>query len=224
MYQQWHIVRRLRVDRTFARSDTAPMQKIASYPSPQKRALMRRSCATAYWGAGVTLAVHGLLALAFLHPVQNPSLVPHAPGPALDVTLVAAPVYPHTLGPEQALALTSAAEPVLIAVPLRDELHYYFPHELDRQLIVLRDHSGDADIALHEAVVMHLFVDVVGKVAAIVFDGELPGAQQEQLRAAFMSMEFLPGMKQGNAVPSRLKIVISAILAPPAGGSEVLQD
>ena len=98
---------------------------------------------------------------------------------------------------------------------MREELHYYFPEELDRQLIVLRDHSGEAEIDLPADVVMNLFVDVLGHVVAISFDGEAPAPDlQAQLRKAFMSMEFLPGMKQGQPVPARIRIGIAPLLTP----------
>lgn len=181
---------------------------------------MHRPRTTAYWGLGVTLALHVLLGLFFLGTAQTTTTAARQPGAALQVTLVAQAPPQQSSGPEQpvSVAMPAMAPP---GAPVREQLHYYFPHELDRQLIVLRDRTGEADIALLQPVVMHLFVDSDGRVAAVSFDGDPPHAAQQQLRAAFMTMEFMPGLKQGKAVPSRLKIVISADMVPAEAGSEI---
>lgn len=176
------------------------------------------------WGLGLTAAMHALLWLAVAQGSKQPQAARPSTGPALTVVLAATPPAPRQAGPVQELSAPLAApEPIALPeVPLREDLYYYFPQELDRQLIVLRDRSGEADIELTAPVVMHLFVDLYGKVSAISFEGEAPpAALQEQLRAAFMTMEFLPGLKDGFAVPARLKIAISRSLPPSGAGSEV---
>lgn len=172
------------------------------------------------WGLGATAAVHALLWLALVHEPVQTSAASAGKAPALAVILSAArPTAPA--GPSEPAAAESAPQPpALPVVPLREDLYYYFPQELERQLIVLRDHTGEADIVLRQQVVMHLFVNVDGKVGAISFEEPAPSARlQEQLRTVFMQMEFLPGMKDGMAVPSRIKIAIAATV--PAGGDEV---
>lgn len=92
----------------------------------------------------------------------------------------------------------------------RADVYYYFPHELERELAVLVDRSGEADIALEREVTLQLFVDLDGRVAAITFEGEPPApALAAQVRSAFATMEFSPGMRAGVAVPARIKIVIA---------------
>eukprot|EP01041_Mallomonas_annulata_P019895 gene19895-39444_t len=116
------------------------------------------------------------------------------------------------MGADEAEAATPApAEaPAEADASARAELYYFFPHELERELIVLRDRSGDVDIALPVEVHMHVFVGMDGKVASISFEGEPPApALAAQLEAAFGTMEFMPGMRQGKAVPARIKIVIA---------------
>lgn len=175
------------------------------------------------WGLGLTAAIHALLWLVLAQGSKQPQAARAPTGPVLTVVLTAAPPAPRQAGPVREPAVPFATpEPIALpAVPLREDLYYYFPQELDRQLIVLRDRSGEADIDLTSSVVMHLFVDLYGKVSAISFESEAPAALQAQLRAAFMTMEFLPGMKDGNAVPARIKIAISATLPAPRAGSEV---
>lgn len=169
------------------------------------------------WGLAVSAAIHGLLWFAFVR-ASEPASAPQAnPGRVMTVALVAPP-KPATAAaqPDQPEPEAPAEEaPAVDAQAVREELHYYFPEELERQLIVLRDRSGEAEIDLPAEVVMNLFVDVQGRVVGLTFDGEPPSAAlQEQLRKAFMSMEFMPGMKHGLPVPSRMKIVIAPLLVP----------
>jgi hypothetical protein len=169
------------------------------------------------WGLALTIAVHGLLWFTFMRGMQRPRTPQPDPGGVMTVALVAPPAKPQPAEPGKAEEAPDAPEaaPETPAEPVREEVHYYFPEELERKLIVLRDHSSDVEIDLPSDVTMHLFVDVLGRVVAITFEGKPPPpAVQEQLRAAFMSMEFLPGMKQGQAVPSRMKIGITAVSVP----------
>ena len=176
------------------------------------------------WGLALTAAMHALLWLLFMRAIQQPHAPQPQPGNVLTVALLSAPAAaaatPDTSAeqPEPALAPPQAA-----AEPVREELHYYFPQELDRQLIVLHDHSGEVEIDLPFDVVMDLFVDVLGHVVAVSFDGQAPApALQAQLRNAFMSMEFMPGMKQGQPVPARIRIGIAPLRTPaPAAPSEI---
>lgn len=173
------------------------------------------------WGLALTAAVHALLLLAFLRGMQQPRTPSPDPGGVLTVALLSPPApAPASAAGDAEPEQPAEAAPETAADAVREEVHYYFPDELDRQLIVLRDRSGEAEIDLPSEVVMHLFVDVLGQVVAITFEGEqLAPALQEQLRRAFMTMEFVPGMKQGRPVPSRIKIGIARLLtpAPPAG-------
>ena len=177
------------------------------------------------WGLTLTAVIHALLWLLFLGGIQQPRPPQPQPGKVLTVALLAPPA-PAPAMPQAGPAPSEpvAPPPQAAAAPVREELHYYFPEELDRQLIVLRDHSGDAEIDLPFDVVMDLFVDVLGHVVAIRFDGEAPAPElQAQLRKAFMSMEFMPGIKQGQPVPARIRIGIAPLLtpAPPAPLSEI---
>lgn len=179
------------------------------------------------WGLALTAAIHVLLWLGLVHGARLPQAARAHGAPSLTMVLPAPPPTPVTAGPVRELAAVLARPPeaALPEVPLREDLYYYFPQELDQQLIVLRDRSSEADIELATPVVMHLFVDTAGRVAAISFEGEAPrAALQAQLRAAFMTMEFLPGMKDGKAVPSRIKIAITASSGPDGAGEEVSGD
>lgn len=175
------------------------------------------------WGLALTAAIHGLLWLLFMHGIEQPRPPSPDPGGVLTVAMVSPPSPSPTQAGEAPLAAEPEQSPEQAAAAVREELHYYFPEELERQLIVLRDRSGEAEIDLPAEVVMHLFIDVQGRVVAITFDGEeLAPALQEQLRKAFMTMEFLPGMKQGKLVPSRIKIGIAPLLEAPApAGNQV---
>lgn len=176
------------------------------------------------WGLVLSAAVHGLLWLLFVRGVAHPPRPQARPGAVLTVALLAppAPAPAAAATAPEAAPETLPPVPEVAAEPVREEIHYYFPEELERQLIVLRDHSGEAEIDLPDNVIMNLFVDVSGHVAAITFDGDAPDpALQAKLRQAFMSMEFMPGMKQGRPVPARIKIGIAPLLVPPAPRSEI---
>lgn len=174
---------------------------------------MRRTTRLAC-GLALSAAVHlGLLLALGLSPGRA---LEAAPGRVMQLIVVAprartpvatmAPALP-AIAPAPPAPATPPPEP---EAPARADLYYFFPQELDRELIVLRDRSGDVDIALPTEVSMHVFVGIDGKVAAISFDGEPPApALADALKTAFGSMEFMPGMRQGNAVPSRIKIVIA---------------
>ncbi len=121
--------------------------------------------------------------------------------------------------PAPADAPASAAASAHIAAasaatrPARPALHFYSPEELEREPIVLRDRSGDAGITLASRLVLQLFIDAEGRVVAVRFEGTPPPlALARQLRAAFGSIEFLPGLLHGRPVPARLRIE----LLPPA--------
>jgi hypothetical protein len=172
------------------------------------------------WGLALTAAIHALLCFAFVRGMQRS----RTPQPDLGAVLTVALVTPPPRPPAPAAAGAApppepapAPAPQAPAEPVREEVHYYFPEELERPLIVLRDHTSEVEIDLPEDAAMNLFVDVQGHVVAVTFEGKAPAPEvQEQLRKAFMSMEFLPGMKQGKAVPSRIKIGITPLGAPPA--------
>lgn len=172
------------------------------------------------WGLALTVAVHVLLALALMLALRAPRPPQSDAGAVLTVALAPAPARalpappaPSELAPAALPELPLPAE--LRSEAVREETHYYFPEELERQLIVLRDRSGEAEIDLPGDVVMHLFVDAQGRVVSITFEDVAPSpALQEQLRAAFMTMEFLPGLRGGRPVPSRIKIGIAPL--PPA--------
>lgn len=173
--------------------------------------------ARSYAAVGLTAAVHVLLWLALVQGARQ-SVAPAAaralaPQSVMTVALVApAAPPPAPAFPAQASS-PPVPEPVVapVAEPEaeRDALYYYLPQELDRELMVLIDRSDETDITLPHEVIMHLLVAPSGKVAELVFEGAVPPAIQAQLRAAFMTMEFLPGLKGGQPVPARIKIVIA---------------
>lgn len=169
------------------------------------------------WGLALTVVIHALLWLGIAIGTDTVRAPDTDPGGVLSMALVAPPkpasaAEASVEAPADALPdLPEVADAPAEAV--REDVHYYFPEELERQLIVLRDRSGEAEIDLPADVVMNLFVDAQGRVVAITFDGEAPSPPlQEQLRAAFMSMEFMPGMRQGRPVPSRMRIGIAPLL------------
>lgn len=169
------------------------------------------------WGLSVAVVVHGLLLLAIMYGLEQPRTPSPDPGGVLTVALVTPPKPAPAQAGDAEPVEASEETPDSAADAVREEVHYHYPHELDRQLIVLRDQSADAEIDLPTEVVMHLFVDVQGRVVAITFEGEAPApALQDMLRRAFMTMEFVPGLKQGRAVPSRIKIGIAPLMMAPA--------
>lgn len=164
------------------------------------------------WGLLASAVVHGALWLSWKAAEQR-ELAPRGAlpaGPAVAM-LAAAPAPPAQYpAQDSAPPLPAPALPPLpevAAEPQRDAIRYYYPDELERQLILLRDGASDADVELPGSVIMHLFIDTEGKVADIAFEGgALPAALQDRLRAAFFKLEFVPGLKDGQPVPSRIKI------------------
>ena len=193
-------------------------------PTDQPTDQFNYARARSYAALGLTAAVHALLWMALVQGARQ-SVAPAAaralaPQSVMTVALVAQTAPPPAPAfPAQAISPPvpePVVEPVAEPEAERDALYYYFPQELDRELMVLIDRSDEADITLAHEVIMHLLVAPSGKVAELVFEGAVPQAIQAQLRAAFMTMEFLPGLKGGQPVPARIKIVI----APGAGVEE----
>ncbi len=167
-----------------------------------------------WWGLLATLAIHGLLwggwQLAGRH--ERPVGAALASGPVLQVRLLAAPRT-------TAAVSTAPADGAASAIPAseRDAIHYYYPDEVDRELIPRLDPTGDLAIDLPHPVVLHLFVDAQGRVNAVTIEeSALAPALQEQLRAAFMAMTFLPAMRGGQDVAARMRIEVAASVPPPA--------
>lgn len=175
------------------------------------------------WGMAASVALHAALLLSLLRQAEPPAL-DQRPSRVMAVQLLPAARAPVQAGAAQEEAAPEAEPGTPLAAeaadstppspasstPERTDIYYYFPEELDRQLIVLRDHTGDHEIVLDKEVVIHLFVDLSGKVASIGFEGEPAPEVQEKIRAAFRTMEFMPGLRKGQAVPSRIKIGIAA--------------
>ncbi len=159
--------------------------------------------------------LHALFWAALVYAPRQPLAPAARPGRVLTVALQAPTVRPAAAvaTPQLAELAVAPTEPLPVALPVepaRAALHYYLPHELDRELSTLIDHSDEAEIALERDVLMHLFVDADGKVSDVAFEGEPPAPEQAAaLRATFMRMEFLPGLKDGKPVPARLTIVIA---------------
>jgi hypothetical protein len=153
--------------------------------------------------------LHGLAAVALLAASAADPAPAAAPAPALAVRLVAVPA-----GSARGAA-NPAPGPAASASDARP--YFHFPHEVDRELIPLRDRSGDAGIELDRRVVMNLFVDANGRVADVSFEHRAPSMlMQARLRAAFASMEFLPAQKGGRGVAARIRIE----LLPNAPGDQ----
>lgn len=179
----------------------------------------------AAYGLALSVAVHAGLLLALVGALDRRA-PEAAAGRVMRVALVPPPqrAAASASAPEDAATLQDAplhvpdaapgAAPEAAGVPddaARDDIYYYFPHELERELMVVIDRTGEADIALPREMTLHLFVDLRGKVAGIAFEGEpLAPELEAAVRAAFITMEFTPGMRQGVPVPSRIKIVIAA--------------
>lgn len=168
-------------------------------------------------------AVAGLAAVALLHTIAAVALlaadtrqmVPQsADGNGILLLLPAPAAAAAASGRAAAGPGAPSAMPAT-----RPELRYYLPEELEREPIVLRDSSGDADIKLPASVVLQLFVDAGGKVVRVTVEGApLAPALERQLRAVFGSIEFLPGVKGGKPVPARLRIELSPGPGPAAAG------
>lgn len=174
--------------------------------------------ASVFWGLALTAAVHGALWLLVSHSGMRRQPLAAA-GPVLQVSMVPAANVPE---PVAALVppLADAVAPPLVEVPdlapetpeppKRDEIVYLAQEELDNKVVVLKDETGDADFEAPRGVVMHLFIDARGHVAVIRFAGTpIDAALEEKLRRAFMQLEFTPGIKDGHAVPSRIKIALT---------------
>lgn len=191
--------------------------------------LQYRQRSSARWGALATAAIHVLLwGVWQLAAWQNRTpAAPAAPGPVLEVQLLAGRAPPAAEVP--ALAAGPTAVPVMPSRAARDAVYYHLPEEVDRELILRRDPAADQAIALPRAVVLHLFVDAAGRVNNVtVEDGTLDPSLQEQLRAAFMQLVFLPAMKNGQLVAARMRIEVEAGSAPPSavgrsGDAEVIE-
>ena len=176
------------------------------------------------WALVASAAIHALLWGALMQAMQRraPPQVPGAPpAPPLQVRLVALPVpRPMTAAAPAPAPMPTESAPGAGMTPhakaaAREDIRYYDPDELERELILLRDRSADDGVAVLRGVVMQLFVDKGGRVVLIRFDGEaLPQAEQQRLRAAFMTLEFLPALRHGQPVPARIKIE----LLPDADG------
>ncbi|UUZ51075.1 hypothetical protein LP420_16850 [Massilia sp. B-10] len=105
------------------------------------------------------------------HGRQQPKhRISSAPGPAMQVQLVAAPVAPPVPDsmPDLAPAAPELTEPPPLpelppsAAPERDEVVYYVQDELDHKVVVLKDETGEAELDAPPGVVMHLFIDAYG--------------------------------------------------------------
>lgn len=161
------------------------------------------------WALVASGTIHALLWGALMLALQR-----HAPpqeaGALLQVRVVAAPTPRAKVEPATAAAVTATAGVATpAATPVREDIRYYEPEELERQLILLRDRSADDGLAVLHAVVMQLFVDQGGRVVLIRFEGTPPPqAEQQRLRAAFMTLEFLPALRHGQAVPARIRIAL----------------
>lgn len=179
---------------------------------------------TARWGLLATVAIHGLLWGGWKISAWQERLVsaPPVSGQVLQVQLVARP-RPAAL---PALAAPSMTAPPLIdvsptppAAPEKDAIHYYYPEEVDRELMPRLDPTGDLQIALPHPVVLHLFVDAQGRVNAVTIEAAPEGSVlsdevQDALRDAFMRMTFLPAKRQGQEVAARMRIEVAASEVP----------
>jgi hypothetical protein len=155
----------------------------------------------AAWRLAASVAIHALLCGAVLLAARREA-PPEMAGTPLQVRLLGA------AGGAQPGAPGLPARPAARAsAPVRAAIRYYAPDELERPLLLLRDRSGDDGVGVTRVVVMQLFVDVAGRVEALSFEGPpLPAAEQRRLRAAFMTLEFLPALRGGQAVPARIRI------------------
>jgi outer membrane biosynthesis protein TonB len=164
--------------------------------------------ATTVGGLALSAALHILAAWALLG-ADSHALRRDAPDQRAVLLLVPAPL-PASVSPP-ASAPAAAAPAQAEAQASRAAVRYYYPEELERELIVLRDRTGDAAISLPGTVILQLFVDAQGKVVLVRIEGAaLAPALARQLRAAFGAIEFLPGMKDGQPVPARLRIALTA--------------
>lgn len=164
---------------------------------------------SARWGILATVLLHGLLwaamKLAAWQEKRPTDQAPHQRVLAVRLLAPAAPV------PADVPAMPVPPVPAMPEVAAqRDAIHYYFPEEVDRELMLQRDRSDDRPIALPGPVVLHVFVDAGGRVNAVtVEDASLDPALQEQLRDAFMTLEFAPAQRRGRAVAARIRIEVS---------------
>lgn len=166
------------------------------------------------WGLLATVAIHGLLWGGWkLSTWQLRAVDAPAAGPVLQVRLIAPP-RPALSAALQAAPASGAPAPVPPGE--RDAIHYHFPEEVDRELLLRRDPTDELPIPLPRPVVLHLFVDAQGRVNAVtVEDRELAPALVMQLQEAFMQLLFLPAEKRGQAVAARIRIEVAAHEAAP---------
>jgi hypothetical protein len=175
--------------------------------------------AAVWWGLALTAVIHAALWLVVSLTGTTRHSISSAPA-AMAVRMVpaaAAPVaLPPAPGPEAALqALPPLTEPpppppLPAVAPDRDTVAYYEQDELEHKVVVLKDETGELELDAPRGVVMHLFIDTVGNVTTIRFEGsDLTATQREKLRDAFLRLKFTPGIKDGHAVPSRIKIALT---------------
>lgn len=173
--------------------------------------------AAVWWGLGLTAVVHAALWLLVSVADNTQHSISSAPA-VMAVRMVPAAAPPPALPPEPeatVAALPPLTEPpppppLPAVAPERDTVTYYPQDELEHKVVVLKDETGEAELDAPRGVIMHLFIDAGGSVTTIRFEGsELSMEQRERLRAAFLRLKFTPGIKDGRAVPSRIKIALT---------------
>lgn len=186
-----------------------------------------RQRSSTWWGVLATLAVHGLLLGVWQVSAwqKRRASPPEVRAPALQVRMLPlqrplppAPAQPLPPRPHRAATAAGAPPPPATAPqtsaatePARESLYYYFPEEVERELMLRRDPAADQPIDLPHPVILDLFVDARGRMNAVtVDDPDLDPALQEQLRAAFMQLEFLPALRGGAPVAARMRIEVAS--------------
>jgi len=107
--------------------------------------------------------------------------------------------------------VAGATAPGIIQLPLP---HYFPVRDLDRKPEVIGEvplaYPVELPVVTRSRVVLNLLIDEQGKVDKVMVENtETPGEFEQLASRAFASARFRPGMREGEAVKSRLRIEVT---------------
>lgn len=119
----------------------------------------------------------------------------------------------RTLIPEQAAPAPVASERNASVIPLPEatEPHYFPTRELSVRPRVLKDVPSDIQIigVPAQTVILRLFINEAGDIDRVDTEQSfLPEDIERELSGAFSTLKFQPGMRDGTAVKSQMKVEV----------------
>lgn len=179
---------------------------------------------------GLSLVAHAALGAAILANAGWPASQELASsGRTLEVRLIRAERRPEspptddlvrkdlqlarTLIPEHSDPAPVASERNAPVIPLPEaaEPHYFPTRELSVRPLVLKDVPSDIQIVgvPAQTVILRLFISEAGDIDRIDTEQSfLPEDMEHELRGAFSTLKFQPGMRDGMAVKSQMKVEV----------------